>query len=93
MRNAEADPLKLIIAAVILLITMVIILVIFRSGFSKEANVTSGNIDKLNTDSDGDGVMDYFDYCPYNSNYAKKQDTPNGKIDDCKPCTSLATKC
>lgn len=88
MRRAEVDPLHLIVAAVILLIAMVVIIFIFRGMFAKEANITSENIGKVGSDSDGDGVMDLFDFCPFNSKIAKKEDALNGNKDDCKPCIS-----
>lgn len=86
MSRAEADPMKLIVAAVILLIAMIVILVVFRGLFSKEANVTSSNIGKVSSDTDGDGVMDYFDFCPCDPRYGKREDTPHQDKADCKSC-------
>jgi hypothetical protein len=74
MSKAEADPLKLIIAAVILLIAMIVIIVIFRGIFSKEANVTQDKVLKVGADTDSDGVADMFDFCPYDSSVQKRED-------------------
>ena len=74
MKNGEADPLHLIVGAVILLIAMVVIIIIFRGLFSKEANVTSTNIIKVGADSDNDGVSDLLDFCPYDSGFQKRND-------------------
>lgn len=93
MKKAQADPMKLIVVAVILLIAMVIIIVIFRGLIGKEAKQTEGTIDRIGSDSDNDGVNDIIDFCPYNSNYARKGDTPHESKDDCGTCISEATKC
>jgi hypothetical protein len=79
MSKAEADPLKLIIAAVILLIAMIVIIVIFRGIFSKEANVTQEKILNVGSDSDSDGISDMFDFCKYDSRYQKRDDVPTGE--------------
>lgn len=82
MKKSQADPMKLIVVAVILLIAMVVIITIFRGVISKETNITITTIDRIGSDSDCDGVQDIFDYCPQDSKVTKKDDVD--KKSDCK---------
>ncbi len=82
MKKAQADPMKLIVVAVILLIAMVVIIMIFRGLIGKEAKQAEGTIDKIGADTDCDGANDIIDYCPKDPDVTKKSDVSSRS--DCK---------
>ena len=76
MKRAQADPMKLIVGAVILLVAAFIIIAIFRGIVSKEAGVAKDKVEGITVDTEGDGVSDILDSCPYESDKSKKVDGP-----------------
>ena len=61
--KGEADPLKIIVGAAIILIVMVAVLYVFTDLFKKEAGVLQDQIIGAQ-DYDKDGVINSFDPCP-----------------------------
>jgi len=61
--KGEADPLKIIVGAAIIIIVMVIVLYVFTDLFRKEAGVLREQVLGAQ-DYDKDGVINSFDPCP-----------------------------
>jgi len=58
-KNAQVDPIKLIVAFIVIGVVATIVLFGFNRMFAKEVNNVDSNIDSLK-DSDGDGKPDFL---------------------------------
>jgi hypothetical protein len=63
MKKAQGLSLNVIVIAIISLVVLIVLLAVFTNIFRKEAGTANRKVDCLNTDTDGDGVMDIFDQC------------------------------
>ena len=63
-KGFDAEPFHLIIAAAILLITLVILVLYFTGTFKKERGIIDDKFKGLNVDCDCDGTPNLLDKCP-----------------------------
>ena len=63
MKKAQVDPLKIIIAFIVLLIAAGVLIFIFTTQLGKEKGIVEKQIVGLE-DTDDDGVANFIDKCP-----------------------------
>ncbi len=66
MNKAQSDPLHYVVLAAILLVVAFIVVLIFRTTFSKEHEAVGTTLGEVTSkkDYDNDGIFDLFDSCP-----------------------------
>ena len=70
-KKAQSDPMKFIIAALIILIVAFIVISLYNNWFGTAKKSGNGIIDMTSIDCDNDGKMYLFDNCVQNIDTSK----------------------